>query len=65
MRRVGQSSTLRFAVSRQKPCPPTAREQIPEIREMVDRPPEWLQDWSEQVGALLDAGRHPTKVLAG
>jgi predicted dithiol-disulfide oxidoreductase (DUF899 family) len=29
---------------------------IPEVREMIDDPPEWLQFWSEQVGAELKDG---------
>ena len=35
--------------------PEQARE-IPPVREMVDDPPEWLQDWSRQVGAELKDG---------
>jgi predicted dithiol-disulfide oxidoreductase (DUF899 family) len=31
-------------------------EQIPEVKEMVDNPPGWLQDWSQQVGADLKDG---------
>jgi len=31
-------------------------ESIPEVKEMIDDPPEWLQDWSEQVGADLKDG---------
>ena len=31
-------------------------EQIPEVKEMIDDPPEWLQDWGEQVGADLKDG---------
>ncbi|MDX6619081.1 MAG: hypothetical protein QOK36_1467 [Gaiellales bacterium] len=31
-------------------------EEIPEIREMVDNPPQWLQFWSKQVGAELKDG---------
>ena len=31
-------------------------ESIPEVKEMIDNPPEWLQDWSEQVGADLKDG---------
>lgn len=30
--------------------------QIPEITEMIDNPPDWLQDWSKQVGAELKDG---------
>ena len=29
---------------------------IPEVKEMIDNPPDWLQDWSEQVGAELKDG---------
>jgi predicted dithiol-disulfide oxidoreductase (DUF899 family) len=32
-----------------------ARE-IPEIREMVENPPQWLEDWAGQVGAELKDG---------
>jgi len=31
-------------------------EQIPEVKEMIANPPDWLQDWSEQVGADLKDG---------
>jgi predicted dithiol-disulfide oxidoreductase (DUF899 family) len=31
-------------------------QQIPEVREMIDNPPEWLQFWSQQVGAELKDG---------
>jgi predicted dithiol-disulfide oxidoreductase (DUF899 family) len=31
-------------------------QQIPEARELMDNPPEWLQDWSRQVGAELVDG---------
>ena len=31
-------------------------EQIPEVKEMIENPPEWLQEWSEQVGADLKDG---------
>ena len=30
--------------------------EIPEVQEMVADPPEWLQEWSEQVGAELKDG---------
>ena len=30
--------------------------QIPEVNEMVANPPEWLQEWSKQVGAELEDG---------
>jgi predicted dithiol-disulfide oxidoreductase (DUF899 family) len=35
--------------------PEQARE-IPEIKAMVDNPPEWLADWGRQVGAKLEDG---------
>jgi predicted dithiol-disulfide oxidoreductase (DUF899 family) len=31
-------------------------QQIPEVKEMVDNPPDWLQEWGEQVGAELKDG---------
>jgi predicted dithiol-disulfide oxidoreductase (DUF899 family) len=31
-------------------------EGIPEVKQMIDNPPEWLQDWSQQVGAELKDG---------
>jgi predicted dithiol-disulfide oxidoreductase (DUF899 family) len=31
-------------------------QQIPEVKEMIDNPPDWLQDWSKQVGAELKDG---------
>jgi predicted dithiol-disulfide oxidoreductase (DUF899 family) len=31
-------------------------QEIPEVREMIDNPPDWLQDWSKQVGAELKDG---------
>ena len=30
--------------------------QIPEIKEMIDNPPDWMQEWSEQIGAGLKDG---------
>ena len=35
--------------------PEQARE-IPEVREILANPPEWLQDWGRQVGAKLEDG---------
>jgi predicted dithiol-disulfide oxidoreductase (DUF899 family) len=35
--------------------PEQARE-IPEVKGMVDNPPEWLEDWGRQVGAKLEDG---------
>jgi predicted dithiol-disulfide oxidoreductase (DUF899 family) len=31
-------------------------QQIPEVQEMIDNPPEWLAEWSRQVGAELKDG---------
>ena len=31
-------------------------EQIPEVKEMIESPPDWLQEWSEQIGAELKDG---------
>src|SRR5438094_404862 len=31
-------------------------QQIPEVKEMVEQPPEWLEFWAEQVGAELKDG---------
>ena len=31
-------------------------EGIPEVREMIDDPPDWLEEWSGQVGAELKDG---------
>jgi predicted dithiol-disulfide oxidoreductase (DUF899 family) len=35
--------------------PEQARE-IPQVQEMVDNPPDWLEDWGRQVGAKLEDG---------
>jgi len=31
-------------------------QEIPEVKELIDNPPEWLQEWSRQVGAELKDG---------
>jgi predicted dithiol-disulfide oxidoreductase (DUF899 family) len=31
-------------------------QQIPEVKEMIDNPPDWLQEWSQQIGAELKDG---------
>ncbi len=31
-------------------------QQMPEVREMIDNPPGWLEEWSDQVGADLADG---------
>src|SRR5918992_2391053 len=35
---------------------PEQAEQIPEVQEMVNNPPGWLQEWAESVGAKLEDG---------
>ncbi len=35
---------------------PEQAQQIPQVTEMVDSPPEWLQEWGRQVGAKLEDG---------
>jgi predicted dithiol-disulfide oxidoreductase (DUF899 family) len=35
---------------------PERAQQIPEIQEILDSPPEWLEDWGRQVGAKLEDG---------
>jgi predicted dithiol-disulfide oxidoreductase (DUF899 family) len=30
--------------------------QVPEVKQMVENPPDWLEEWSEQVGAPLEDG---------
>src|SRR5919199_4493450 len=31
-------------------------QQVPEVKEMVDNPPDWLEEWSGQIGAELEDG---------
>jgi predicted dithiol-disulfide oxidoreductase (DUF899 family) len=35
---------------------PEQAEEIPEVKKMIEDPPDWLQEWSEQVGADLKDG---------
>jgi predicted dithiol-disulfide oxidoreductase (DUF899 family) len=35
---------------------PKQAHEIPEIRAMIDNPPEWLEDWGRQVGTKLEDG---------
>src|SRR5437762_3296522 len=37
---------------------PEQAQEIPEIKETIDNPPEWLQDWGRQVRAKLVDGLH-------
>src|SRR6267154_494173 len=31
-------------------------QQIPQVKEMIDNPPDWLEEWSRQIGAELKDG---------
>ena len=31
-------------------------QQIPEVKELIDDPPDWLEEWSRQIGAELKDG---------
>jgi predicted dithiol-disulfide oxidoreductase (DUF899 family) len=31
-------------------------QQVPEVTEMIDSPPDWLEEWSDQIGAELKDG---------
>ena len=35
---------------------PEQAQAMPEVRGMIENPPEWLQEWSRQVGAKLEDG---------
>jgi len=35
---------------------PEQAQEIPEVKAMIDDPPEWLERWGEQVGAKLEDG---------
>jgi predicted dithiol-disulfide oxidoreductase (DUF899 family) len=35
---------------------PEQAQQIPEIKAMIDAPPEWLAEWGRQIGAKLEDG---------
>jgi predicted dithiol-disulfide oxidoreductase (DUF899 family) len=35
---------------------PEQAQQIPEVRGMIENPPEWLVDWGRQIGAKLEDG---------
>jgi predicted dithiol-disulfide oxidoreductase (DUF899 family) len=35
---------------------PEQAQQIPQIKEMIDNPPEWLQGWAKDIGAKLEDG---------
>jgi predicted dithiol-disulfide oxidoreductase (DUF899 family) len=35
---------------------PEQAQEIPEVRGMIDNPPDWLQDWAQQIGAPLQDG---------
>jgi predicted dithiol-disulfide oxidoreductase (DUF899 family) len=31
-------------------------QEIPQVKEMIDNPPDWLEEWSRQIGADLNDG---------
>jgi predicted dithiol-disulfide oxidoreductase (DUF899 family) len=31
-------------------------EEVPELKQLIDSPPDWLEEWSDQVGAELEDG---------
>ena len=35
---------------------PEQAQEIPQVKEMIESPPEWLADWGRQVGAKLEDG---------
>jgi predicted dithiol-disulfide oxidoreductase (DUF899 family) len=35
---------------------PETAQQIPEVKQMIDNPPDWLRDWGRQIGAGLEDG---------
>jgi len=35
---------------------PDQAQEMPEVKAMIDDPPDWLEDWSRQVGARLEDG---------
>jgi len=35
---------------------PEQAQAIPPVKEMIDNPPEWLQEWGQQIGAKLEDG---------
>jgi predicted dithiol-disulfide oxidoreductase (DUF899 family) len=35
---------------------PEQAQAIPEVKEIIDDPPEWIQEWAQQVGAKLEDG---------
>jgi predicted dithiol-disulfide oxidoreductase (DUF899 family) len=35
---------------------PEQAQEIPEVKEIIDNPPEWLEDWGWQIGAKLEDG---------
>jgi predicted dithiol-disulfide oxidoreductase (DUF899 family) len=35
---------------------PEQAQRIPEVKQIIDDPPEWLQDWGRQIGAGLEDG---------
>ncbi len=35
---------------------PEQAQSIPQVKELIDSPPEWLEEWSQQIGAKLEDG---------
>jgi predicted dithiol-disulfide oxidoreductase (DUF899 family) len=35
---------------------PEQAQAIPQVKEMIDNPPDWLEQWSRQIGAKLEDG---------
>src|SRR5438105_5071009 len=35
---------------------PEQAQQVPELKELIDNPPDWLREWSSQIGAELEDG---------
>jgi predicted dithiol-disulfide oxidoreductase (DUF899 family) len=35
---------------------PEQAQSIPQVKEMIDAPPEWLEDWGRRIGAKLEDG---------
>jgi hypothetical protein len=56
---------LSFRLTSGSPLTPEQAQEVPEVKEMIDNPPEWLQDSGRQVGAKLEDGlREGPSVIA-
>jgi Bacterial protein of unknown function (DUF899) len=47
---------LSFRLTSGSPLTPEQAQEVPEVKEIIDYPPEWLQDSGRQVGAKLEDG---------